>query len=56
MMTTDTMEMSDTRKARLCREWVASCTHTGWREDAIPHLVDLFWKHEGWKTFKGWRL
>ena len=47
-------EMSEHRKALLCQQWVDFCRSIGWKRDALPHLVDLFWKHEGWRTFKGW--
>ncbi len=47
-------DISEHRKATLCREWMAYCRDAGWAEESIPGLVDLFWKQEGWKTFKGW--
>ncbi len=47
-------DISEVRKATLCREWMAYCRDAGWAEESIPYLVDLFWKYEGWKTFKGW--
>jgi hypothetical protein len=47
-------DMSESRKAKLCSEWLAYCKEIGWKNSAMPHLADLFWKHDGWKTFKGW--
>ncbi len=49
-----TAEMSETRKARLCAEWLQFCTYIGWKKSDLKDLCDAFWKHEGWKTFKGW--
>jgi len=53
-MNDDKLDMSEYRKVQLCREWVRYVRSIGWSEDAMPHLVDLFWKHKGWSTFKGW--
>ena len=50
----DINTMSDTHKAKLCKEWLEYCRDVGWKNDALPHLADLFWKQDGWKTFKGW--
>jgi hypothetical protein len=54
-MNDDALDRSEYRKVKLCREWVYYCQSIGWSGDAIPHLVDLFWKYKGWRSFKGWR-
>ena len=49
----ETLDMSESRKTRLCLQWIDCCRSMGWNESAIAELVDLFWKHEGWRTFRG---
>lgn len=47
--------MSETHKAKLCAQWLRYCRDIGWEREALPALADLFWHHDGWKTFRGYR-
>lgn len=39
---------------RLAGEWVAWCLDNGWPKSLADELEDLFWKYDGWKTFRGY--
>jgi hypothetical protein len=43
------------QKVRLCQEWLNYCRSIGWSVHELGTLCDLFWKYEGWRTFKGWK-
>ena len=47
--------LSERQKARLCSEWLSYCHSIGWKRADMKFLCDLFWKHTGWKTFKGYK-
>jgi len=47
--------MTESHKTRLCLEWLNYCKYIGWKKSDLPALTDLFWEHEGWKTFRGYR-
>jgi hypothetical protein len=50
------MDMPKRRKADLCCQWIQFCQSIGWTKKAdLQALTDLFWKHKGWRTFKGWK-
>lgn len=42
------------RRTQLCLEWIHYCQAIGWKKADLPTLVDVFWLHDGWKTFKGY--
>jgi hypothetical protein len=47
--------MTELQKNRLCCEWLNYCLSIGWKKSDLDALQDMFVKHEGWKTFKGYR-
>lgn len=48
--------MTQSQKARLCIEWIWYCQAIGWSGRAtLGRLVDIFWQHKGWETFKGYK-
>lgn len=46
--------MTERRKAQLCKEWLQYCRDIGWTAQDLPALVDVFWEHDGWRTFQGY--
>ena len=46
--------MTERRKTALCLQWLHYCRSIGWTHASLAGLGDLFWKYEGWRTFKGW--
>ena len=45
-------DMSEQYKAQLCKGWLQDCLAMGWKNSDMPFLCDLFWLHEGWKTYR----
>ena len=44
--------MTETMKAQLCQKWLAYCLSIGWQKKDLKVLCDVFWKYDGWRTFK----
>ncbi len=47
--------MTKSFQVRLASQWLQYCLSIGWSKESLGGLLDLFWKHEGWRTFKGYR-
>jgi hypothetical protein len=46
--------LNERTKIRLCLEWLHWCVDHGWPKSSADALERIFWKFDGWKTFKGY--
>jgi|CXWL01.1.fsa_nt_gi hypothetical protein len=45
--------ITERMKVKLCLQWLNFCESIGWPKRDLPYLADIFWSHQGWKTFRG---
>ena len=46
--------MTKSYQCRLASQWLQYCLSIGWSKNDLGGLLDIFWKYDGWKTFKGY--